>query len=213
MSDYHDFVFNLRERKLIGDFEAMYRAEHEFGFDSWHQDDVNSRFDVVQIMQILRDRQYSTIVDVGCGKGSLSQLLSRFAETTIGIDISETAVSEAARRFPNLIFRVVDVSNDLTFSSFVEERSKQQSRPILFVMSQVLSYLENWSSLISATLRSGAELMVALYLPADPIGFVKSGPQLRSVIEVCGELRVDVECTELGQHIVWAIPREKPLGN
>jgi SAM-dependent methyltransferase len=191
----------------------MYRAEQEFGFDSWHQNDVKSRFDVAQIIQILRDRRYSTIVDVGCGKGALTQVLSGFAETTIGIDISETAVSEAARRFPNLMFREVDVSDYVNFTNFVDEQANQRRGPVLVVMSQVLSYLENWSRLVSATLRSGADLIVALYLPPEPVGFVKSGPHLRSVLEGSGQVRVDVESTELGQHILLAIPRDNSLGN
>jgi hypothetical protein len=38
--DYHRFVFDTDKRRLVGDFEGMYRAEGSEGFDSWHERDL-----------------------------------------------------------------------------------------------------------------------------------------------------------------------------
>ena len=40
MAKYHKYVFDIEERKFIGDFETMYQNESKENFDSWHQDDT-----------------------------------------------------------------------------------------------------------------------------------------------------------------------------
>ena len=37
---YHNFVFDIDNRKFVGEFDKMYKAETTKGFDSWDQDDV-----------------------------------------------------------------------------------------------------------------------------------------------------------------------------
>ena len=40
MGDYHDYVFDVQNRKFVGKFEEMYAEEDNGNFDSWHQSDL-----------------------------------------------------------------------------------------------------------------------------------------------------------------------------
>ena len=39
MAKYHKYVFDVNDKKFVGNFEEMYQKESEENFDSWHQDD------------------------------------------------------------------------------------------------------------------------------------------------------------------------------
>jgi 2-polyprenyl-3-methyl-5-hydroxy-6-metoxy-1,4-benzoquinol methylase len=64
----------------------------------------------------MRDRsclnKHSFIVDLGCGSGNLTYPLSRIADKIIGIDISNTLISIAKKKYPQTIQWICDdVSN------------------------------------------------------------------------------------------------------
>lgn len=40
-SPYHKYVFDVEQRRFVGDFEKMYQQEDVQHFDSWFQDDMN----------------------------------------------------------------------------------------------------------------------------------------------------------------------------
>lgn len=42
MSDYHPYVCDEEKRRFVDDFEKMYQADAEEGFDSWHQEDQSN---------------------------------------------------------------------------------------------------------------------------------------------------------------------------
>ena len=207
MSDYQRFVFDLEKRRFVGQFELMYQAELHEGFDSWRQDDLDSRFEVAHFERILRNHRYEKIVDVGCGKGSLTQVMSQYCEKIIGIDISDTAVGEAHRRFPSLQFQVVDIRNSGGFCDVVAREAKAGEKSTLFVFSQVLSYTENWSFLLETAIEAGSDVLVALYLPEDPIGFVKHESELLCVLQNIGTISFYAESDQTRQHVVLASPK------
>ncbi len=39
---YHKYVFDVRNRAFVGNFEEMYRREDLEGYDSWGQEDLQS---------------------------------------------------------------------------------------------------------------------------------------------------------------------------
>jgi hypothetical protein len=72
MKNYHPYVFDNENRRFVGEFEEMYQAESSSGFDSWHQDDKRPLSK--QISRIIVERMnFNTILDLGCGKGALTQ--------------------------------------------------------------------------------------------------------------------------------------------
>ena len=110
MAKYHKYVFDLEKRELVGDFETMYQNESKENFDSWHQDDSRQLKRKI-CLAILEDYNFDKVLDIGCGKGSLTHILKRKNNTVVGLDISQTAVDIASARFPDIDFICSDVNN------------------------------------------------------------------------------------------------------
>lgn len=167
MAKYHDYVFNTEKRTFIGDFELMYANEDAENFDSWHQDDM--RDPVKQfILSILAQYNFSIIYDVDCGKGAFTNLLKKQNNSVFGYDISPTAVVKAQARFPDISFDTLDISDQIKLKSLPPSD--------LTVIMETLSYIEHWASVIENV--PSSFLLVSLYIPDDPIGFVKTREQL-----------------------------------
>jgi|688.fasta_scaffold679695_2 trans-aconitate methyltransferase len=191
MSDYHKFIFDTEQRRFVGKFEEMYQAEVEYDFDAHHQDSLDKRFDAMSIVRMIERRQYHKIVDVGCGKGALLNELSRYSTTAVGLDFSQTAIQRARHRYPKLQFELVDVSSPQALKSFFESQNLQKDDKTLTVMSQVLSYIAEWKKVLELAAKNTDDLVIALYIPENPIGYVKSKEELQSeILEVASILEV-----------------------
>lgn len=178
MAKYHKYVFDVKNRKLVGDFETMYQNESKENFDSWHQDDTRQLQRKIDL-SILEDYNFSKIIDIGCGKGSLSHLLKKKNNYVLGLDISQTAVNIAQERFPDIDFLSTDVNQIENFSSLM---NKMGGVDLVFT-SEVFSYIENWKELLVEISKSSEYFMISLYIPENPIGFVKSENDLVEEIE------------------------------
>jgi len=111
MAEYHRYVFDQQERKFIGQFDEMYQAEQEKGFDSWQQDDLR-HLDRNICLSILQKYNFSRILDVGCGKGAFTHLLKKNNNYVIGLDVSKTALSQASARYPDIEFIHANVQDE-----------------------------------------------------------------------------------------------------
>jgi len=85
---YRKYVFDEENRKFIGEFDRMYAAEKDGNYDSWHQDDVHY-LDKQICLKILKQYDFNSILDVGCGKGALTHLMKTENNSVIGCDISK----------------------------------------------------------------------------------------------------------------------------
>jgi SAM-dependent methyltransferase len=179
--DYHRFVFDSGRRRFVGQFEEMYRREDVEGYDSWHQENLDTLARRVSIA-MLADRAYPRILDVGCGKGAFTSLLKTETNHVVGIDVSSTAIAKAAERYPGIDFRVLPT-----------ERLGELAGELfdLACAMEVLSYLRDWRDTIKTIARLASRLFVTLYLPPDPIGFVKSFDELRD--EVSRSFAIEAE--------------------
>ncbi len=106
----------------------------------------------------------------------------------LGVDLSETAIAKARTAHPELEFEVMRVEDlgDL-----------HPRRFDLVVAMEVLSYVEDWRGALDVFSRLGDRLLVTLYLPPDPIGFVKTFDELLEEVgrryEIETEVLVDRE--------------------
>lgn len=71
----------------------------------------------------------------------------------------------------------------------------------LVFTSECLSYLENWREFLRAVSHHARFLMVSLYIPEEPIGFVKSPDELEAEISRHFDLIESVRMTK-GRFIV-----------
>ncbi|HEX5480515.1 MAG TPA: class I SAM-dependent methyltransferase [Dehalococcoidia bacterium] len=169
--DYHPYVFDPATRTFVGAFEAMYAAEKTGSFDSWHQDDprhLGRRLAAA----VLADYNFARVLDVGCGKGTFTQTLKRANNEVVGLDLSETAIATAQARYPDIEFRCADVSAPGALLAAAGGRVD------LVVSLETLSYLARWRDVLAECAAAGRYVLVGLYLPEDPIGFVKSFEEL-----------------------------------
>jgi SAM-dependent methyltransferase len=169
---WHPYVFDAEHRSFVGDFESMYRAEATRGFDSWHQSDPR-RLDSRIAMLLLQQVTFRTAVDLGCGKGTFTAALRRRDNEVVGVDVSETAVAAAQAQFPDLRWVSSPVADYLEHTPPVD----------LVVAREILSYLPDWRDLLARSATLTRYLLVGLYLPPDPIGFVKSHAELEAEID------------------------------
>ncbi len=185
MTEYHKYVFNTEERTFVGKFEEMYQQEKDSVFDSWHQED-SRQLNRKIALEILSEYNFDRIVDIGTGKGALTHQLKRCNNEVIGLDISPTAVEVARSRFPDIIFDVVDVNDVVGFMDYYdrqlldnnENRSNSIETVDLVFTSECLSYIEHWRDLLASLASRTRFLMIVLFLPDNPIGFVKNIDEL-----------------------------------
>lgn len=98
------------------------------------------------VLKKLNLNQNITIADFGCGRGWSSKKLSAFGSVT-GFDISEKAVENAKRSFPNINFVCIDAAGNLSD----EDRGKYDvvvSSEVIEHLIDQKSYLKNIESLL-----------------------------------------------------------------
>jgi len=185
---YHKYVFDAHQRKFVGRFEEMYANEGKEHFDSWFQDDVSDfsrRFSSWFISQ----HRYASILDVGCGKGTFTNLLKKSGKRIVGVDISQTAIAKAKSRYPGIDFLTMTVNQAL------DEKGSWD----LIVMMEILSYLKDWRKMIQMASRRSRHIFISLYLPPKPMGFVKSFSSLKKSLTKYFE--IEMELLWKGEHI------------
>lgn len=177
---YHRFVFDVEHQRFVGEFEQMYAAEDCEGFDSWHQDD--DRLSRRLALMVLAGHRFKRVLDFGCGKGAFTARLKRPDNDVLGVDIAPTAIAKAAARYPGCRWMTLgphgldDIREDFD----------------LAVAMEVLSYVEDWRAIIEKLATLADRLWIVLYLPPNPIGFVKSFDELREAVEWCATIERDL---------------------
>lgn len=189
MGEYHRYVFDHASRKFVGRFEEMYQAEEGKGFDSWHQDDV--RYLHLQICLDILDRyNFSNILDIGCGKGAFTQFLKKQNNNVTGLDISATAIARARARYPDISFQQCDVDSFYNGWKSVEKCGRYD----LITCIEVLSYVKNWQMVIENFSMMSSFALIKLFIPDNPMGYVKSIDDLfnefRKYFEIIEDIRM-----------------------
>jgi ubiquinone/menaquinone biosynthesis C-methylase UbiE len=177
MAGYHKYVFDEKNRRFVGRFEAMYQGESQENFDSWHQEDLRSLKNQV-CLAILNQYNFHNILDVGCGKGAFTHLLKKANNQVHGVDISETAINRARTKYPDIAFTAAD----LTQAGYQDLPFFQSSYDVMIFM-EILSYLPNWPEVLQSFARLGHFILVSLFIPENPVGFVKSREDLLAAVQ------------------------------
>lgn len=159
---YHRYVYQPDGSGFRGDFETMYQREDTESFDSWFQDDVTHLVRRLTLA-ILERYNFASVLDIGCGKGSFTHLLKKHNNVVRGIDISASAVSRAAARYPNIDFATANL-NSLTHLD---------DGPYDLVSAMaVLYYVERWRDVLRIVAANTSWFFASLYVPAGTQGFI-----------------------------------------
>jgi SAM-dependent methyltransferase len=167
--DYHRFVFDADQRKMVGDFEGMYAAEDKEWFDSWQSaDQRNLRHQICSA--IFSQHNFNSILEVGCGKGHAIAPLKKQNNRVIGIDIAPTAIAKAKAAYPDIDFRCLRA----------EAIGSLNERFDLVTFQTVFAYVPLWQTVLETAARMTNYCLVAEYIPPEPIGYVKSNDDLET---------------------------------
>lgn len=165
-NSYHKYVFNKSKRKFIGNFEGMYLNED---IDPWHSSDLSNSVKKIHAA-MLGNYNFNTILDYGCGKGAFTHLLKKNNNVVSGVDISSNAIIKAKQMYGHLV----------DFSTLAEKKW-QNKKYDLIVCLEVLSYVKQYKQLLetfSIMGGGGGYLYLSLYIPKNPIGYVKNFEEL-----------------------------------
>ena len=95
----------------------------DYGYRRWKMN-PSARFDYDStkrnILNYLRKNHFNSVLEVGCGPGTWTGILSKFTDHVTAVDISETMITEAKKviKNPNVIFLNTDVVNFETDKKF-----------------------------------------------------------------------------------------------
>lgn len=160
---YHKYVFNVDKRKFIGNFEDMYKKE---SIDPWNSSDLSS--DAKKIHSaILSNYNFNSILDYGCGKGVFTHTLKKNDNKVYGVDISKNVIKKSKLMYGHLI--------DFSTTSHSKWIKKKYD---LIICLEVLSYVKKYKELLKKFSVTGNYLYLSLYIPKNPIGFVKTIDEL-----------------------------------
>ncbi len=177
--DYHKYVFDEKTRSFKGEFEQMYIAEKTEGFDSWHQDDV-SFLDKQLCLKLVEQSNFNTLADIGCGKGAFTHLMKTQDNSVIGLDISHEAVSIAGKRYKDIQFFAADIEHSDWANILNQKLTKGMNNVSVecVVCLETLSYVKTWEKNIQDFSELGKFALIKLFIPDDPIGYIKSRDKL-----------------------------------
>lgn len=170
---YHKYVFDSGNRIFVGNFDEMYKNEDIHNYDSWFQEDVTHLGKQLSLV-ILNNYNFDTILDIGCGKGAFTHLLKKMNNNVMGIDVSETAVKKARAKYKNIEFTVCTAENI----------AKLGRKWDLVVLYEVLSYIDNWKEVLRITANISDYIFISLFIPEEPIGYVKNFHDLKAEISL-----------------------------
>lgn len=101
---YQDYV--IKEGKLVAEFEQMY-----VDFDDPWEQSTREQFAIEKqvTLETVKQQGFKRVLEYGCGLGHFSGKLSNISEAVLGVDISNTAISKARMRYPNVSFKQADI--------------------------------------------------------------------------------------------------------
>lgn len=169
--EHNQYLFDKEKKTFTAEFEKMYQAENDKGFDSWSQDEMSlaKKIDLA----ILENYNFQTVLDMGCGKGYFTQLLKKINNKVFGIDVSPTAINQAKSRYPYIGFDVLDMANYADAENYLEKLNKQN--PVDLIVSRaVLYYLSNWGELLKLMAKNTKYTLIGLNIPPNTILHISS---------------------------------------
>lgn len=140
---------------------------------------------------LVREQQFSTVIDLGCGYGHLGQLLTNVHY--FGLDFSQQALKEASKSVPSGIFLEVDLSTDDWYSRL----PSLDLENTLFACCEALEHIEDDLALLESL---PPKVQCYLTFPQkDSAGHVRHFKSLRQVLNRYSKSISISEIEEVGQ--------------
>ena len=174
---YHKFVFDENKRKYIGNFEDMYKFEKT---DPWQGSNLSNPVKKIH-SAILSTYNFNTILDYGCGKGVFTHTLKKENNKVYGVDVSKNAIQKAKLAYADIV----------NFSTVSEKLWNKRSYDLVICL-EVLSYIKEYKKLLQQFSFRGKFLYLSLYIPRNPIGFVKNFDELINNLKMFYSINIKI---------------------
>ena len=167
MEEYHQYIYDLERKKVIGDFDGAYSKCS----DVWptQHNMLAPHFSYIRglLLKIHKDRKSDlTVLDIGCGYGDFVHDLTHFnIGKIIGYDISRAAITKGKERFGSDI--------DLRVGTFSDINLSDQSCDVILLLGVLwflLDDLDNVFRKVNNMLSDSGEFFLTLHVPPNPIG-------------------------------------------
>lgn len=144
------------------DRQRYFQAIHAKGGDFWNDpDSIYEQDKRTRVLSHLTQRRYISVLEVGCSTGLLSRDLAERADRFLGVDLSDTAITQTRKRLiglPRAAARVTAVPACWPARRFD-----------LILLSEMLYYLttpelDALAARCAATLMDQGEIVVVCYL-------------------------------------------------
>ena len=156
MGQYHKYT------EPPGDFEAVYANEDVEHYDAWMLSDRRPiQFKFVDML--INSRHFTSILDVGCGKGHQTHAWAIPGRRVVGYDISHTAINKARATYSDVDFRQGDGLEATRHGQFD-----------LVVCSMSLYVQESWREVISQAAKCGRHIIVNEWIPEPTVWHIPS---------------------------------------
>jgi SAM-dependent methyltransferase len=163
MAEYHKYIYDRGNRRIIGDFEGAYR---ECG-DVWGSQHDTHIFKFQWVLwEALRRGDGTRVLDVGAGYGDFVARLLDAGVDAAGVEISATAVARGRERHGlGDRLRVGDLKEGLDVAD-----ASQDLVVVYGVFWFLLDRLDACLAELDRVLKPGGQLFCSLSMTADPIG-------------------------------------------
>jgi SAM-dependent methyltransferase len=164
MADYHKYIYDRENRKILGDFEGAYSACGDV-WASQHDTHI-VKFQWV-LWEALRRGPSARVLDIGAGYGDFVAMLLRQGVDAAGIEISPSAVRKGRQthRLPEDRLRVGDLGQGLDLPD-----ASMDIVVVYGVFWFLLDRLDFCLGELDRILVPGGSIFCSLSMTADPIG-------------------------------------------
>jgi trans-aconitate methyltransferase len=138
----------------------------------------------VDLVDLLRPKAGESILDVGCGTGHLTQLITAGGADVMGIDSSASMIAEARRNFPSIQFDVADATTmqfDTPFDAVFSNAALHWVKPPQAAVERMAAALRPGGRLV---VEFGGKGNVRQVLDAAATAGREMGIDLRAVLDI-----------------------------
>jgi len=190
---YQDYV--IKDGKFIGEFEEMYK---DFK-DPWEQTTREERaMEKIIAINLIKKIKAKRVIELGCGLGCFTNKIRNLGVEVLGIDISETAIKKARKKYPACKFYAGDILNKKIYRDF---------KPDVIIMAEITWYvLDKIDDFIKFLKKEMKNIYLIHLLTVYPKGVQKYGnDKFTNLEEIMSYFDMD--------YLVWGEVHSKEQGN
>lgn len=169
---YQDY--NIKDGKLVGEFEQLYKDYADPWDQSTREQYTSEKAVALNLIQKLGANRLlklgaNRVLELGCGLGYYTRRIADLGGETLGIDISETAVTKARLNFPGVTFATGDILDFDLYRNF---------KPDVIVMAEMTWHvLEKLDAFLEFLREEMPEVQIIHLLNTYPPGVQQYGKE------------------------------------